>query len=175
MPFRDKFVQAQPVLDLAGRRVKPYHITLEPDATLAPVIVGAAYAMAEHMLAPPDREMPPASWLVLHEGTTSTYLCVYDWVWGNAVEVISAAAAEPFLGCPDDDPAHFVPVTRILAGCVWELTVLEHERAAWVRHMLVPAEPDLDAYLADTVQSGQVGNSAGETRPRVPGAMLPAP
>jgi hypothetical protein len=175
MPFRDKFVQAQPVLDLAGRRVKPYHIRLEPDTTLAPVIVGAAYAMAGQMLAPPDHEMPPASWLVLHEGKTAMYLCVYDWVWGNAVEVISAAAAEPFLGCPDDDPAHFVPVNRILAGCVWELTVLEHERAAWVRHMLVPAEPDLDAYLADTVGSGPVGIGAGEFGPRAAGTVLTWP
>ncbi len=157
MPFRDKFVRAQPAFDLAGRRIKPYHITREPGTTLAPVIVEAAYAMAEQMLAPPDREMPPASWLALHEGKLAVYLCVYDWVWGNAVEVISAAAAEPCLGCPDDDPTHFVPNTRILAGCVWELTLLEHERAAWVRHMLVPDEPRLDAYLADTVPDGPVG------------------
>ena len=68
--------------------------------------------------------------------------------------MISAAAGEPYLGCPDDDPAHFVPNARILAGCVWELTVLEHERAAWVEHMLVPDEPDLDAYLADGVADG---------------------
>jgi hypothetical protein len=162
MPFRDKFVRALPVLDLAGRKVKPYHITREPDTTLAPVIVEAAYTMAEQMLAPPDHEMPPASWLVLHEGKNSTYLCVYDWVWGNAVEVISAAAGEPYLGCPDDDPAHFVPNARILAGCVWELTVLEHERAAWVEHMLVPDEPDLDAYLADVAADGPVGISADE-------------
>jgi hypothetical protein len=159
MPFLDKFVRAQPVLDLAGRQVKPYHITREPGTTLAPAIVEAAYAMAEQMLAPPDHEMPPASWLVLHEGTNSTYLCVYDWVWGNAVEVISAAAGEPYLGCPDDDPAHFVPNSRILAGCVWELTLLEHERAAWVAHMLTPDEPDLGAYLADIAADGPVGIS----------------
>jgi hypothetical protein len=157
MPFSDKFVRALPVCDLAGRRVKPYHITREPHTTLAPAIVAAAHAMAERMLAPPDHEMPPASWLVLHEGKVPVYLCVYDWVWGNAVEVVGAAAAEPDLGCPDDDPTHFVPAGRILAGCVWELTLLEHERAAWVRHMLVPDEPDLDAYLADTVPDGPVG------------------
>jgi hypothetical protein len=42
-------------------------------------------------------------------------------------------------------------------GCVWELAVLEHERAAWVRHMLTPAEPDLAAYLADRPADGPVG------------------
>jgi hypothetical protein len=157
MAFRDKYVHAQPVVVLADRHVKPYHIAREPDGVLAPDIVSAAYAMAEQLLPPPDRELPPASWLVLHQGQPPMYLCVYDWVWGNAVEVLSAAAAEPCLGCPDDDPAHFVPNTRILAGCVWELTLLEHERAAWVRHMLVPDEPDLNGYLADLVPDGPVG------------------
>jgi hypothetical protein len=157
MGFEDKYVTARPVLPLASRMVKPYHITREPGGVLPPAIVEAAYAMAEQLLPPPDNEMPPASWLVLHQGRVPMYLCVYDWVWGNVVEVVSAAAAEPYLGCPDDDPTHFVVNTRILAGCVWELTLLEHERAAWVRHMLVPAEPDLGGYLADLVPDGPVG------------------
>jgi hypothetical protein len=157
MPFRDKYVHSQPVLELAGRQVKPYHITREPDGVLRPAIVEAAYAMAEQILPPPDYEMPAASWLVLHEGKVPMYLCVYDWVWGNAVEVIAAAAAEPYLGCPDDDPTHFVPLKRVLAGCVWELTVLEHERAAWAVHMLLPDQPDLPGYLADTVPDGPAG------------------
>jgi hypothetical protein len=157
MPFHDKHVRFRPVFELAGRQIKPYHITREPDGVLSPAIVDAAYVMAAQLLPPPDYEMPPAAWLVLHEGKEPMYLCVYDWVWGNAVEVLSAAAGEPYFGCPDDDPTHFVANTRILAGCVWELALLEHERAAWVRHMLAPDEPDLQAYLADGVPDGPVG------------------
>jgi hypothetical protein len=157
MPFQDKYLRTLPSFALAGRHIKPYHVTREPDAVLAPDIVSAAYVMAGQLLAPPDEEMPPASWLVLHEGRSAMYLCVYDWVWGNAIEVVSAAAGEPYFGCPDDDLTHFVANTRILAGCVWELTVLEHERAAWVRHVLAPDEPDLPSYLADTMPDGPVG------------------
>jgi len=157
MPFADKFVHFQPVFELAGRHIKPYHITREPDGVLAPAIVDAAYAMAENLLTPPDHEMPPASWLVLHEGKKPMYLNVYDWVWGNAVEVRTAAAAEPYCGCPDDDPTHFVVNTRVFAGCVWELALLEHERAAWVRHMLAPERPALEAYLSDGAPDGPVG------------------
>ena len=51
MPFHDKYVHALPELDLAGRHVKPYHITLEPDGVLAAEIVGAAYAMAADLAA----------------------------------------------------------------------------------------------------------------------------
>jgi hypothetical protein len=158
MPFQDKYVRSQPAFELGGRHMKPYHITLGPAAQLAPAIVDAAYTVAAKLLNPPDLEMPPASWLVLHEGGRGAmYVCVYDWVWGNAVEVRSASAAEPFFDCPDDDPSHFVKNTRVLAGCVWELAVLEHERAAWVRHMLAPDQPDLDGYLGDALADGPVG------------------
>jgi hypothetical protein len=35
-------------------------------------------------------------------------------------------------------------------ACAWDLAVIGHERAAWVRHVLARAEgPDLDAYLGD--------------------------
>jgi hypothetical protein len=158
MSFRNKYVHAQPVFELAGRRIKPYHITVEPAVVLAPAVVEAAHTMAVKLLSPPDFEMPPASWLVLHEGRGGPmYLCVYDWVWGNAVEVRSASAAEPFFDCPDDNPTHFAENTRILAGCVWELAVLEHERAAWALHVLSPDTPDLEAYLADALPDGPVG------------------
>ena len=42
-------------------------------------------------------------------------------------------------------------------GCVWELGVLEHERTAWIRHVLAPDRPDLAGYLADTRAEGPVG------------------
>jgi hypothetical protein len=43
-------------------------------------------------------------------------------------------------------------------GCVWELAVLEHERAAWVRHILSPATPDLDGYLNDLHPEKPIGH-----------------
>jgi hypothetical protein len=35
-----------------------------------------------------------------------------------------------------------------------------HERDAWVRHMLLPDKPDLDAYLADFMPDGLTGRVA---------------
>jgi hypothetical protein len=41
-------------------------------------------------------------------------------------------------------------------ACAWDLSVVSHERAAWIRHVLAnTAGPDLDAYLADML-SGQL-------------------
>ena len=45
-------------------------------------------------------------------------------------------------------------------GCVWELPPIAHERDAWVRHMLVPDQPDLSAYLADFMPDGLTGRVA---------------
>ena len=82
---------------------------------------------------------------------------VIKWVWDNVLEVHSAAAGEPFLGCPDRDPTHFVELVKPWVGCVWELAPFGHERSAWVRHLLAPERPDLDGYLADFFPEGPAG------------------
>jgi hypothetical protein len=43
---------------------------------------------------------------------------------------------------------------------LWELPPIAHERDAWVRHMLLPEKPDLEAYLADGMPDGLTGRVA---------------
>lgn len=157
MTFKPKYVRSLPVAEMEGRVVKPYHITREPDGELAQDIVEAAYAVAAKLMPAPDDEMPPATWIVLHEGKDVMYLCVYSWVWGNVVHARGAAAGEPYFGCPDKDLTNYVVLTEPMIGCVWELPTLAHERTAWVTHMLTPDEPDLAGYLADTLPDGPIG------------------
>lgn len=157
MSFQQKHVHSLPAVERAGRHVKRYHITREPDGVIGADVVDAAYAVADKLLPAPDGEMPPASWIVLHEGKSAMYLCVYSWVWGNAVHSQGASAGEPYLGCEDKDLTNFVILSEPLVGCVWELPAMAHERTAWVRHMLSPEAPDLDGYLADTLPDGPIG------------------
>ncbi|GAA4574493.1 hypothetical protein GCM10023176_41600 [Micromonospora coerulea] len=157
MAFRDKELTVPGTVEVAGRHVKRYHID-QPDRRLEPAVVAAAYEYLPQLLAGPDDGTPPASWVVLHRGADSgAYLLAYSWFWDNVVECRIAVAGQPALDCPDDDPAHFVPMPRPGVGCVWELGVLEHERAAWVRHVLAPDRPDLAGYLGDTRVEGPVG------------------
>jgi hypothetical protein len=96
--------------------------------------------------------------VVLHRGAdTGAYLLAYSWFFDNVVEARIAVAGQPAVGSPDDDPTHFTDMRRPGVGCVWELGVLEHERAAWIRHVLAPDRPDLDGWLADTRAEGPVG------------------
>ncbi|GII84737.1 hypothetical protein Ssi03_27270 [Sphaerisporangium siamense] len=156
MPFTEKFLRVPGTIGVDGRHVKRYHVSTL-DTEIEPEVQRAAYAFLPRLLPGPD-DTPPAAFAVLHRGSgTACYLNAYTWVWDNVLECHTAAAGVPFLGCDDTDPTHFKELARPWIGCVWELPPLEHERAAWVRHMLAPDAPLLPAYLADTLPEGRVG------------------
>lgn len=155
MPFTEKYLWTQPVTEIAGRQVKHYHVNTD-DAPIEPEIRAAAERLLPTLFPDPDGT-PPATFVVLHRGRDAAYINAYSWVWDNVLHCATAAAGVPFLDCPDTDPTHFVELKRAWIGCVWEIPPIGHERSAWVRHMLVPDAPDLDAYLADTLPPGRTG------------------
>jgi len=157
MSFAEKFLTAPPPVEVGGRHIKRYHVTSDP-AGIEPALEKAAYAILPELLPAPDGT-PPATFVVLHRGgDDGAYLNAYSWAWDNALHFRGAAAGQPFLGCPDRDPAHFVVLEPQLIGCVWELPPILHERDAWVRHMLAPERPDLTAYLTDSLPDGTTGD-----------------
>lgn len=140
-------------MEAAGRIIKCYHVTSGPDG-VEPEVDQAALAILPALVPEPDGT-PPATFVVVHRGgDNAAYVNAYSWVWDNVLHYRAAASAQPELGCPDGDPAHFIVVDRPWIGCVWELPPIAHERDAWVRHMLLPGKPDLEAYLADSMPDG---------------------
>jgi hypothetical protein len=155
MAYAQRFLTSHGLLESGGRTIKRYHLNVD-DRAIEPAIVEAATAFLPRLLPAADGT-PPASFAILHRGRSAAYLVAYSWVWDNVIECRSAAAAEQALGCPDLDPTHFVELTRPWVGCVWELAPFEHERSAWVRHMLEAEPADLAAYLRDTFPDGPAG------------------
>lgn len=156
MGFNDKDLRTLAPITVADRQLKRYHID-QSSRPLEEDVISAAYDVLPRLL-PPAEGDSASGWVVLHRGGDSgAYMLAYSWVWDNVVELHSYAAGQPVLGCPDTDPTNFVEVTNPWVGCVWELAVLEHERSAWVRHMLSPDTADLAGYLADTAADGPVG------------------
>lgn len=153
MAFTEKLLTSQAPIEVAGYWLKRYYVTSET-AVFTPDIERAAVDIVPKLLPEADGT-PPAGFVVLHRGGDgAAYLNAYTWVWDNVLHMRGAAAAQPELDCPDDDPAHFVALDRPWIGCVWELPPIHHERNAWVRHMLAAEQPDLDGYLADSMESG---------------------
>lgn len=153
MPFTEKHLTAPAPIEVSGRQVKRYHISIQPD--IEDGIQKAAYDFLPRLLPAPDDETPPAAFMILHRGSgNAAYLNAYSWVWGNAVEFHAAVAGMPFLGCPDEDAEHFIELRRPWIGCVWELAPFGYERSAWIRHVLQPDQPDLAGYLADVLPDG---------------------
>lgn len=159
MPFTEKILRSHGLVEIAGRRIKRYHVNGD-SSDIEPGIVSSAYAYLPTLLPSPDTT-PPATFTILHRSVQGAYLNAYSWFWDNVIYCRTAAAGVTELGCPDDDPTHWQELAQPLIGCVWELPPLEHERSAWVRHMLAPDVPDLDAYLRDVVADGPVGGPTG--------------
>jgi hypothetical protein len=156
MAFQEKLLSSAPPVEVGARRYKRYYVT-SGAAVITPAVEKAAFGLLPGLSPEPDGT-PPAGFVVLHRGGDgAAYLNVYTWVWDNVLHVRGVAAAQGALGCPDDDPTHFMPLDRSWIGCVWELPPIQHERDAWVRHMLIPDVADLDGYLGDAMPVGTTG------------------
>jgi hypothetical protein len=153
MTFKEKLLTSQPPIEVEGRWLKRYYVTSEIASVTADIERAATELLPK--LTPGADWTTPAGFIVLHRGDDgAAYLNAHTWVWHNVLHMRGAAAAQPELGCPDDDPAHFIVLDRPWIGCVWELPPINHERNAWVRHILMPGSPDLHGYLADSMPSG---------------------
>ena len=155
MAFTERFLTTADPVELSGRTIKRYEIHIE-DRPIDSSIRAAAYAWLPRLL-PEGSGTLPAGYSVLHRSAMGSYLLVYSWIMTDILECRTALAGVRELGCPDDDPTNFVASDGSWIGCVWELAALEHERSAWVRHVLQAEPPDLQAYTADQLAPGPTG------------------
>ncbi|WP_328322610.1 hypothetical protein OHA70_27830 [Kribbella sp. NBC_00382] len=107
----------------------------EPD----PVLLHAARMFAAVTL-PPDSH-GRAAFVIAHRARPANFVLIY-W-WSSEVDLSLA-----YFRSPLDRPTALAPMQAFSTGCVWELALTEHERAAWVRHLLT-GDPDLEGYLSE--------------------------
>lgn len=150
-PYAPRAVRPRGVQAFGDWTLKLYGIAYRGDEP-GPELVEAALAAAESAL--PETALSDdrygLGFLGIHEGRDSNFVFVCWWENENELQ------QRVFYSTPDrpgelrsarpDDPI----------ACVWDLSVLAHEREAWIRHMLSePRGADAGAYLADTL-SGNV-------------------
>lgn len=149
--FQERHLRPAGVVTASGWQVKQYRVTLT-DTPIEPDVVAAAEQYLPKLLpsSAATDPTPRVAVSVLHAGEDAIWLNLYSWVREAIVHWRAANAVF-------DAPTSFNELAEPLIGCVWELPALAFERSAWVRHLLRPERPDLDAYLADWLPEGPVG------------------
>lgn len=123
----------------SGWQVKTYAMHVEDAARPEVAVVEAALDHAHEAL-PPQNEHR-VGFLLLHRARPANFVLV-SWWQGVDLKQLYYRSSHAQPARLERLPAHDV-------GCVWELEVLIHERAAWITHVLDRREPDYAGYLND--------------------------
>lgn len=85
--------------------------------------------------------------LVVHQGREALFVVLDVWLGENMMR--HRVWAAPLNAIERLEPLEHAEA----AFCVWELAVIQHERAAWLRHVLTPeGRSDREAYLDDVLE-----------------------
>lgn len=145
MSYAPRHIRPLPPWQVKEFRLKPYVIVAEGrecnPATLTAAQDHIATMLTAASLAPHDG----LGFVTVHLGQDADWLLCDCWVKGDALAHMLARA--------DKGTAAFAPPAAPLMACVWEMAVMIHERAAWIRTMMTQT-PDPAAYLRQTLAEG---------------------
>ena len=123
--------------------VKLYSVTIAGRDAANQTLVDVALRAASVLLPTPavTAGRSGVGFAIVHESVVNSYVLVCWWDEENEIHqrVLSAPSEQPHL--LTDHPTSAI-------GCVWELSVTDFERRAWLEHVLQPIDgPNLGRYL----------------------------
>jgi hypothetical protein len=139
--YQPRPVRAVGILEVAGWRLKQYVMTVTPEDVPDPRLLIAAAAMAAAAL-PAAVATHGVGFLLAHQARPACFVLL-DW-WQDGYDL-----KQRYYTSSLDHPDDLVEDSGDAVGCVWELEVLLHERAAWIDHVLNGEVDDFQAYLQD--------------------------
>jgi hypothetical protein len=141
-PHHPRTIKCQGVETTAGWRVKLYGISATAATPRAALLSATLRASASALPSPPlTDDRYGIGFAIAHDAADYCFALV-DW-WSGENEI-----HQRLFSAPLDRPEEMKPHPSEAIGCVWELAVIDHERRAWLRHVLAnPEGPDPDAYL----------------------------
>ena len=139
--YQPRPVRAVGILEVAGWRLKQYVMTVTPESVPDPRLLSATAAMAAAAL-PAATATHGVGFLLAHQARPACFVLL-DW-WQDGYDL-----KQRYYTSPLDHPDELVELSSDAVGCVWELEVLLHERAAWIDHVLNSEGDDFQAYLQD--------------------------
>lgn len=148
-PYEKRRVRCIDLWDIDDWRLKVYGITYAGSAPRADLVEAARMQASEAYPTPAITENRYGRGFVgVHDGRGADFL-FYCW-WENENELGHRVFAGPKSSLPELPEQNGAQIR----ACTWDVTVIAHERDAWVRHVLAnPLGPDLDAYLEDQLDA----------------------
>lgn len=161
-PYRPRRVRFQHLTSRHGTTLKVYAITMDDDQVPAEAVEAALHIAFAYLttgslpclVAGIDWTRLPshgAGSLIVHAGREALFAVLDCWTDENMLRHQVWAAPR---GVGTHRPVFEPLAPSGIAMCVWELAVIQHERAAWLRHVLTPSgQSDLTAYFADVLEA----------------------
>ncbi|GGV28403.1 hypothetical protein GCM10010182_59260 [Actinomadura cremea] len=142
-----RLVRSLGVRERAGWRLKVYGITTVGDRPPERLVDAAVRLAPDALPAPAESRDEPARYgigfMVVHRAGDFCFV-LYDW-WAGENEIHQRLYSAPL-----DAPEALAPHPTPAVFCVWEGAAVDHERRAWIEHVLKrPDAPDVAGYLGD--------------------------
>lgn len=159
-PYQPRRTEPLGVQTLGDWKVKVIGITASgdlPDLTETE----AALVAAEGALPQPALRQGRCGigFVIVHRGAEALWVLVCWW----ELDILHHKVLRAPLGTTDLLGA----AADSLTACVWELLAIDHERRAWIAHVLQrPDSPDFDAYLTQAFTAGTANLQQTEPDPR---------
>ncbi len=150
IPYATRNVRFHEIFRCPNWQVKIYIISSTASVVDAAIIYQAKYELPGWLKASNKSglEVYGYATLILHQTKYGVFAVINWWLDENMLQHFVYLA-------PIKDPLSFNLYSyNGIITCVWELSVLWHERNAWVSHVLMnPGNPDYQAYLDDQLNS----------------------
>lgn len=143
-PYEKRIIEFKEVMKVYDWKVKIYTITKNDVFQSEGVLESIIKQLPQLLKAAANHHK--IAFLIVHEGFDGIWSLVN---WWTDKEILRTDTYFSSFDQPDNLLQR--PKNGSMA-CVWELPVINHERNAWVEHILINAEkPDFDNYLSDCI------------------------
>jgi hypothetical protein len=142
-PYRARPVRFVGLHQLGEWRLKVYGITAAGGRPRRE-LTDAALSVATNVLPRPaqSNDRYGVGFLVVHDAADLCFVLV-DW-WQGENEIYQRLFSAEL-----DNPADLRLHSTDAVGCVWELSVIDFERRAWIEDVLAnPSGPDIELYMS---------------------------
>lgn len=143
-PFVPRHTKMVGVKSCLGWQLKVYSISASACGVESQVIAAAMRFVKANVRWPAEQAISNG-FVIVHQGEQAVWLLVHLWMQDILRQFVFVA--------PLNAPTEFqVSPMDGFNACVWELEVTQHERNAWVKHVLAkPAKPNVAGYLSDAL------------------------